>query len=61
MKALYCAYDQGKFWQVHDLLYSNDGYNLLNNTVQNDKGKSQQLVDFLKSVVNANDLKSCIS
>jgi protein-disulfide isomerase len=60
MKALYCAYDQGKFWQAHDLLYSNDGYNLLNNTVQNDKTKSQQLADFLKSVVNANDLKSCI-
>jgi len=60
MKALYCAYDAGKFWEVHDLLYTNKGYDLLNNTIKNDKAQSGQLAEFLKSVVNASELKSCI-
>lgn len=30
MKALYCANEQGKFWEVNDLLMSNDGYVLMN-------------------------------
>ena len=60
MKALYCAYEQGRFWQVHDLLYSNEGYNLLNNTIKHDKTKSQQIADFLKSAADTNKLKSCI-
>jgi len=59
-KALYCAYDQGKFWEVQDLLMTNEGYNLLNNTVKNDKAQAQKLVDFLKSAVNTTELKSCL-
>jgi len=59
-KALYCANEQGKFWQVHDLLMSNAGYNLMNNDVKNDKTKSQQLVDFLSSAADNNQLKQCI-
>lgn len=60
MKALYCANDQGKFWQAHSLLMSNAGYTLMNTDVKNDKTKSQVIADFLKSAVNANDLKSCL-
>lgn len=30
MKALYCANEQGKFWQVENLLMTNDGYVLMN-------------------------------
>lgn len=30
MKALYCANEKGKFWQVHDLIMSNAGYLLMN-------------------------------
>ena len=30
MKALYCAYEKGKFWEVNDFLMSNDGYVLMN-------------------------------
>lgn len=60
-KALYCAFDQGKFWQVHDLIYSNKGYELLNNTVKNDVAQIGTLVDFLKGAANANDLKTCLS
>ncbi len=30
MKALYCAFEAGKFWEVNDLLMSNEGYILMN-------------------------------
>ena len=60
-KALYCAFDQGKFWQAHDLLYSNKGYELLNNTVKNDTAQVGTLADFLKGAVDANKLKDCIT
>lgn len=60
MKALYCAFDQGKFWQANALLMSNAGYNLMNNTVKNDKTQSGAVADFLKSAVDATALKSCL-
>ncbi len=59
-KAMYCAHEKGKFWNVHDKLMTNTGYNLLNNDVKNDKTKTQVLVDFLKSSMNPSDLKSCL-
>lgn len=59
-KALYCAYDEGKFWEVSDLLMSNKGYDLVNNTVKNDKTKSGDLADFLSSVIDKNKMKECL-
>lgn len=59
-KALYCAHEQGKFWQVHDLLMSNAGYSLMNNDVKNDKTKSQQVADFFALVADSNQLKQCL-
>lgn len=59
-KALYCAKEQGKFWQVHDKLMTNDGYNLMNNTVKNDKSKSADLVNFLAGTADTNVLKACL-
>jgi len=59
-KALYCANEKGKFWQVHDLLMTNKGYNLLNETVKNDKSKAQALADFLSPAFNAGDMKNCL-
>lgn len=59
-KALYCAYEQGKFWEAHDLLMNNQGYDLLNNVVKNDKTKSQELTDYLTNVVDAAALKTCL-
>lgn len=59
-KALYCAFEKGKFWPVHDKLYTNAGYTLQNDTVKNDKTKSQLVADFLKDVINPADMKSCL-
>lgn len=59
-KAIYCAFDQGKFWQAHDLLMSAKGYTLINEEVKNDVAKSQQVADFLASAVDKNKLKSCL-
>jgi protein-disulfide isomerase len=30
MKSLYCAFDQGKFWEANDIIMSNTGYMLMN-------------------------------
>lgn len=59
-KAMYCAYEKGRFWPVHDKLMTNDGYNLLNNQVRNDKTKSQDLANFLADVFDLNDMKKCL-
>lgn len=58
-KAMYCAYEKGKFWEAHDLLMTNEAYDFINNIVRNDMTKTAQMVDFLKSA-NIPDLKSCL-
>lgn len=58
-KALYCAYEKGKFWEAHDLLMTNKAYDFINNVVKNDMTKTAQMVDFLKSA-NIPDLKACL-
>lgn len=60
-EAFYCAYDQGKFWEVHDLLMSNSGYQLLNNNVQNTREKIPDLVNFVAAVVDTEALTSCLT
>lgn len=60
MKALYCAFDMGKFWEVEELIMSSTGYDLLNDTVANDPSKSDVLAKFLVSVVNEADMKACL-
>lgn len=60
MKALYCAYDLNKFWEVHDLIMTNSGYSLVNDVVKNDKGKTDELVNFLSSAIDKNKLKECL-
>lgn len=59
-KAMYCAQEKGKFWPVHDLIMTNAGYNLLNNSVQNNTTKSQELADFLKPVFDPVAMKQCL-
>src|SRR3989344_6898696 len=50
-QALYCAFEKGKFWEAHDLLMSNSGYELMNNTVRNDKTQSGTVAQFLSTAV----------
>jgi len=59
-KALYCAFDAGKFWQVHDLLMNNKGYDFVNNTVKNDKTKAGDLAQYLKTAMDPTTLKACL-
>ncbi len=59
-KALYCAFEKGKFWEVHDLLMTSEGYDVLNNTIKNDKTKSTDLAQFLSPVFDAVQMKSCL-
>ncbi len=59
-KAMYCAFEKGKFWEVHDMLMNSAGYDLLNNTVKNDKTKSQEMADFLQSVIDPIFMKQCL-
>ncbi|MEK7092073.1 MAG: thioredoxin domain-containing protein, partial [Patescibacteria group bacterium] len=59
-KAMYCAHEKGQFWPVHDKLMTNDGYNLLNNTVKNDKTKSADIATFLSDATDRDDLQKCL-
>ena len=59
-QAMYCAYEMGKFWEAHDLLMSNKGYDMLNDTIKNDVAKSQELANFLASAVDPGKMKSCL-
>lgn len=71
VRALYCAFEKGKFWQVHDLIMSEKGYEIQNGTdpagaastgpiVKNDKTKSQDLANFLAPAMNPADMKACL-
>lgn len=60
MQALYCAYDQNKFWEVHDLLMNNAGYNLQNNDVKNDVANSGKLADYLAPAIDKSYMQSCL-
>jgi protein-disulfide isomerase len=59
-QAFYCAYEKGKFWEVHDKLMSFDGYNLMNDTVKNDLVNLPKLADFLAGVIDPNFLSACV-
>lgn len=60
-QALYCAHEKGAFWKAHDLLMSNTGYSLINDTVKNDKNNIPQLVEFLSGAVDSQFLTSCLN
>lgn len=60
-QAQYCAYDKNKFWEVHDKLMSKAGYDLVNNTVKNDKANIPTLVTFLSDAMDSAYLTSCLT
>ncbi|EKD84549.1 MAG: DsbA oxidoreductase [uncultured bacterium] len=59
-KAMYCAFEKGKFWEVHDLLMNSKGYDVLNTAVKNDKSKSGEIADFLKEAIDPAAMKACL-
>lgn len=59
--ALYCAKEKGKFWEVHDLLMSAEGYEIMNTQVKNDVAKAGDMADFLKSVVKKDVMQACLA
>lgn len=60
-EALYCAYEKGKFWEVHDKLMTNEGYNIINEKVANDRSKAPVLAEFLSDVIDSNFLLQCLN
>jgi protein-disulfide isomerase len=60
MKALYCGFELGKYWEVNAKIMSNAGYVLMNETVKNDKSKSGEVANFLKGAVDAGKMKACL-
>jgi protein-disulfide isomerase len=58
--ALYCANEQGKFWEAHDKLMNSEGYALVNEKVLNDRAKTGEVATFLKGAVDSNKLKNCM-
>lgn len=60
MKALYCANEQGKFWEAKALIFGAKGYDLINNTVKNDMTKTGLMADFLASVLDSKKMKTCL-
>jgi len=53
-------YEKDKFWPVHDKLMTNEGYELINDTVQNDKANISKLTDFLSDEIDSNFLAECL-
>lgn len=59
-QALYCANEQGKFWDVHDMLFTAAGYSIINDVVKNDVTKAGAMADFLVASIDKNFMKSCL-
>jgi protein-disulfide isomerase len=60
-QSLYCAKEKGKFWEAHDILMSNAGYDKINNEIKNDKANSKKLAEFLKDAVDSKFMEECLS
>ncbi|MFZ2199868.1 MAG: thioredoxin domain-containing protein [Microgenomates group bacterium] len=59
-QAMYCAYEQGKFWEAHDKLMTKAGYDLLNNEVKNDLAQSSKVVALIGNSLDSGKLQSCL-
>ncbi len=60
-QALYCAQEKGAFWNTHDLLFTKAGYDLINETVKNDKANAPQLAQYIASAVDPTFMTECLS
>lgn len=60
-QALYCAHDEGKFWEAHDLLYTKAGYDLINDKVKNDVAQSSLMAEYLSTATDQTKMETCLS
>lgn len=61
MEALYCANEQAKYWEAHDLLMTNEAYNVINDTIKNDRSKISDLVTFMSGATDVFQLTECLN
>lgn len=59
-QAMYCAYEQGKFWEAHDKIMTKAGYDLLNNVVRNDLAQANKVVELIGNSLDGKKLQSCL-
>lgn len=59
MQAIYCAHEQGKFWQAHDFLMSKSGVDVIR-AVGNDSTKSAEMAAGLSHILDQTFVKDCI-
>jgi protein-disulfide isomerase len=57
---MYCAHEQGKFWETHDKLMTKAGYDLINDVVRNDVSKVGELIKLVGNAADGSKLQSCI-
>lgn len=60
-KAMYCADEKDAFWPVHDKLMTNEGYNLINDTIKNDNANAPALAEFISDVIDPAFMTECIT
>ncbi|QQR93315.1 thioredoxin domain-containing protein [bacterium] len=60
-QVMYCAYDQGKFFEAHNALFTNIAYSVINNEVKNDIALVDKLYALLPTNVVNDSLKECVS
>ncbi len=59
-QALYCADEQGKFWEAHDKMMTAEGYDVINEEVQNSVANAPRMAEFLSGAVDAGQLQACL-
>ncbi|MDO8514946.1 MAG: thioredoxin domain-containing protein [bacterium] len=55
-QALYCAFEKNKFWEAHDVIMSNKGYEAMNTA----KADSTALAALLAPAVDQTFMKTCL-
>ena len=55
-QAFYCAYEKNKFWEAHDILMSNKGYEAMNTA----KADAAALSTLLAGVVDKSFMQTCL-
>jgi len=60
MQGWYCANEKGKFWEVHSKSMSKEGYDAINNTIQNNVENASKFAELTKDIVDPTFMTDCI-